>query len=216
MNVARLGRLRDALLTRDLCRNAVNDRIDRTKQIFNGGEENLGVPPDVAASVRSLKPLEIDRSSARETEPARPVSDRDARLTALNASQTIADLIETIRYTRYATRRGAQPNLVAANRYKPVDHKTRRQSKVRGVPTRNGRRKRFLNTSGRAGRADFLAARRGSGALRRRERRRFGNGRGADRADGGALYERRALSNDSESGEASGRSGLGADARRRR
>ncbi|MBQ5790179.1 MAG: hypothetical protein IIW01_07800, partial [Thermoguttaceae bacterium] len=71
MNVARLRRLRDALLTRDLCRNTINDRIGWTKQIFNWGEENLVVPSDVAASVRSLKPLEIDRSPARETEPVR-------------------------------------------------------------------------------------------------------------------------------------------------
>lgn len=140
MNVARLRRLRDALLTRDLCRNTINDRIGWTKQIFNWGEENLVVPSDVAASVRSLKPLEIDRSPARETEPVRPVPDRDVRLTVLNASQTIADLIETIRYT--GMRPGEARNLSwrqidrsgAVWLYKPVDHKTRHRGKVRVVP----------------------------------------------------------------------------------
>ena len=63
------------MIKSDLCRGEINKRIGRIVRMFKWGVENEFVPPMTHHALSQVRGLARGRSSARESEPVRPVSD---------------------------------------------------------------------------------------------------------------------------------------------
>lgn len=68
-----LRALRQRMIDDDLCRNGVNSRVNRIRRMFKWGVERELVPPSVLHALEAVAPLKRGRSTARETDPVRPV-----------------------------------------------------------------------------------------------------------------------------------------------
>jgi len=69
----KLKAVRQRMIESDLCRNEINKRIGRIKRMFRWGVENELVSPIVRDALQAVSGLARGRSSARESEPVRPV-----------------------------------------------------------------------------------------------------------------------------------------------
>jgi len=70
-----LKAVRASMIDAGLSRSGINGRVRRIKQMFKWGVENELVPPSVHQALTAVSGLRAGRSSARESEPVRPVSD---------------------------------------------------------------------------------------------------------------------------------------------
>lgn len=69
----RLRQFRDLLIQDSLARTTVNSRINMVRRIFQWGVGQEMVPPDVVAALKAVEPLRFGKTTARETEPVKPV-----------------------------------------------------------------------------------------------------------------------------------------------
>ena len=77
-----------------LARNTINRRIGRIRQIFKWASAEELLPPSVFEGLRTVDGLKRGRTSARETDPIKPVSEEHARFAMTRASRKIAAMIE--------------------------------------------------------------------------------------------------------------------------
>ena len=68
-----LKAVRQRMVDHGLCRRLINHRVNRIRRMFKWGVENELVPPDILHSLQAVAPLKKGRTTARESEPVRPV-----------------------------------------------------------------------------------------------------------------------------------------------
>jgi integrase len=118
-------------------RGVVNQRVGRIKRAFRWAVENELVPGAVYQALLAVRGLEPGRTTARETEPVRPVAEAVVAETLPFLNRQVAAMVRVQILT------GARPGEVCAMRgcdidmtgavwlYRPVQHKTRHKGKER-------------------------------------------------------------------------------------
>lgn len=126
-----LKAVRQSMVDADLCRNQVNSRIGRIKRIFKWAVSEELVPPSVYEGLHTVTGLRFGRTTARETEPVKPVPDEWVEAIMPFVSPTVAAMIRVQRLS------GMRPEEVVMLRladidaagdvwvYEPVQHKNR-------------------------------------------------------------------------------------------
>ncbi len=70
-----LKAVRGSMIESGWARNTINDRVFRIKRMFRWATENELLPPSVLHGLQAVPGLKRGRSTARETEPVKPVSE---------------------------------------------------------------------------------------------------------------------------------------------
>lgn len=68
-----LKAVREHMVSQGLCRRMVNARVNRIRRIFKWATSEELIPPTVLEGLRSVSGLRYGRTSARESEPVKPV-----------------------------------------------------------------------------------------------------------------------------------------------
>ena len=90
---------RQGLIDSKLSRRVVNQHVGRVKRFFKWATENELVPSSVHEGLRAVAGLRQGRSSARETDPVRPVPDSQIEAVLPRVNRRVAAMIELQRYT---------------------------------------------------------------------------------------------------------------------
>ncbi len=134
-----LKKVREKFVEAGLCRTEVNRRTSRVAQIFRWGVENELVSESVAGALRYVTGLREGETTARETEPIKPVADEVVAATLPHLPPTIDDMV---RIQRLA---GCRPSEVCNLRwcdidqsddvwvYTPWEHKMQHKKKARHI-----------------------------------------------------------------------------------
>lgn len=125
-----LKAVRQRMVDQGLCRRLINQRVNRIRRMFKWGVENELAPPDVLHSLQAVAPLKKGRTTARESEPVRPVPFEHVEAVLPHVSRQVAAMIELQLLT------GMRPGEVVLMRpadidqssdvwvYRPQRHKT--------------------------------------------------------------------------------------------
>ena len=89
-----LRAVRQAMIDRGLSRVVVNKYVGIIKRMFKWGVENELVPPVVHQGLQAVAGLRRGRSSARETNPIKPVPEADIQLVLPHVSQQVKSMIQ--------------------------------------------------------------------------------------------------------------------------
>jgi integrase len=128
------------LIDQGLCRTHINVRINRVKRFFKWAVSEELVPSSIYEAVRTVSGLRFGRTTAREKEPVRPVSDDAVDATLPFLSPQVAAMVQLQRVT------GMRPNEIVGMRqcdldrsgtvwiYEPFEHKNRWRGHTRSVP----------------------------------------------------------------------------------
>ncbi len=134
-----LKAVRAAMIKAELCRNVVNQRINRIRRVFKWGVENELVPPSILHGLQAVMGLQRGRTEATESTPVRPVSTDVVEATLPHLNRHVAGIVRTILLT------GARPGEICAMRgadiemtgkawvYRPARHKTAHHGKERAI-----------------------------------------------------------------------------------
>lgn len=134
-----LRKVRDMMIAGGLCRNVINARVNRIRRMFKWGVEHQRVDAPVLLALQAVAPLRRGRSSARETEPVRPVSEHLIKAVLKNVPRQISAMIQLQRFT------GMRPGEVTLMRscdldmsgriwvYRPSSHKTEHHGRRRDI-----------------------------------------------------------------------------------
>jgi integrase len=101
--------------TQKLARTEINKRIDRLKRMFKWAASEELVSATVVHGLQTLAGLRYGRSEARETEPVKPVADRDVELALPFLAPPVRAMVEVQRLT------GMRPCEVVLMRSADVD-----------------------------------------------------------------------------------------------
>ena len=93
-NARALKACRAEMVAADLCRNVVNRRVGRIRQVFKWAADEELVPTPTYDSLRTVTGLQEGRSPARETDDVQPASDEQVRAAIAHASPHVATMIE--------------------------------------------------------------------------------------------------------------------------
>ena len=136
----KLKSIRQHLIDRDLCRTEINKRIGRIKRVLKWAVSEELVRPSVYEGARTVTGLQYGRTTARESEPVKPVAEPVVEETILFVAPQVAAMIRLQLLT------GMRPSEVTAmtageiNRdgevwlYEPSKHKNRWRGHQRVVP----------------------------------------------------------------------------------
>lgn len=135
----KLKAFRDGLVAENLARGNINQTINRLRRIFAWGVENEMVRPETLQALKAVAGLRYGKSSARETEPIRPVPDAFVIATLEHCPPQIAAMIELQRLT--GMRSGEVTIMRTADintsgnvwTYTPAEHKTKYRGHARVV-----------------------------------------------------------------------------------
>ena len=94
-----LKAVRQMMIDADLARTTINSRINRLRHIFKWGVENQLVAPGVLHGLQAVTGLRYSRTTARETEPVKPVPDAFVDDVLPHVSQPVAAMIQLQRIT---------------------------------------------------------------------------------------------------------------------
>lgn len=97
------------------CRRVVNRQTDRVKAVFKWGVGKQLVPSTVYESLRCVSGLRIGRTTARESDPVRPVADTDINTTVGHLTSVVGAMVRLQRLT------GARPGEICSMRVGEVD-----------------------------------------------------------------------------------------------
>ncbi len=89
-----LKAVRQRMVDQGLCRRLINHRVNRIRRMFKWGVENELVPPDVLHSLQAVAPLKKGRTTARESEPVRPVALEHVEAVLPAVARQIAAMIQ--------------------------------------------------------------------------------------------------------------------------
>ena len=135
----KLKAIREQLIQQDICRTETNKRIGRIKRVFKWGVSEEMISP-VHESLRTVSGLKFGRTSARESEPVKPVDRTTVELTIPYVTPQISAMIRLQLLT------GMRPGEVIRMRpsdidkaadvwiYTPATHKGRWRGHDRTVP----------------------------------------------------------------------------------
>lgn len=135
-----LRAVRERLLLNDLCRREINKRINRVRRIFKWAASMEIVPASVYEALKTVAGLERGRTTARETEPVKPVDAGCVNAVLPNVSPPVAAMIKLQQLT------GMRAGEVVIMRpqdidrsgpiwvYRPSKHKTEHRGKLREIP----------------------------------------------------------------------------------
>lgn len=133
----RLKEVQERMVVNGMCRNTVNSRTRRIRQVFKWGVSEQIVPPEILVGLQSVQGLTRGRTKARETEPVRPVSIDHVDAMRPFVSRQIWGIIQFMLLT------GARPGEAISMRwcdidaerdvwiYRPSRHKTQHKGKQR-------------------------------------------------------------------------------------
>ena len=113
----KLKAVRQHLIEGGLCRRVVNARVERIKRLFKWAVAEELVPPSVYHGLQAVAGLTIGRTSARETEPIRPVPDLYVAAVLPFVTPHVAAMIKLQRLT------GMRPGEVIIMRPRDIDIK---------------------------------------------------------------------------------------------
>jgi len=136
----KLKACRDRLIQDGLCRSNVTRYQSIITRIVAFGVENELVSGEVWHSLRAVKPLQRDRSEARETEPIGPVSDEDVEATLPFLSEPYRAMVKLqgllgCRPGELTSMQGGDIDRTGVVWiYKPRSHKTQHHGKERVIP----------------------------------------------------------------------------------
>jgi len=128
------------MIARDWSRRLINQRINRVRRMFKWAVAEELVPPSVLEGLRAVPGLRYGRTTARETEPVRPVDDAHIDAILPYVTRQVAALIQLQRLT------GMRPCEVVAIRprdidrsgkiwvYEPASHKNQWRGHRRTIP----------------------------------------------------------------------------------
>ncbi|HMO86463.1 MAG TPA: site-specific integrase [Lacipirellulaceae bacterium] len=134
-----LKAVRQQMIELGWCRNQVNKQTDRVKRIFKWAASEEMIPGSVYESLRTVAGLRKGRTTARESDPVRPVADDVVEATIAELSPVVRDMVLLQRYT------GARPGEICdlrpgdVNRagpvweYIPQSHKVEHHERPRVV-----------------------------------------------------------------------------------
>jgi integrase len=134
-----LKAVRQTMIDQGLGRKLINGRVGKIKRMFKWGASDNLVPVDVYQSLATVEGLRVGYTSAKESEPVRPVPDAAVEATLRRLSATVADMVRLQRLT------GARPTEICTIRprdfdrsgdvwvYRPSDHKTAHLGKRREI-----------------------------------------------------------------------------------
>jgi len=88
-----LRAVRERLIVDDLSRREINKRINRIRRIFKWAASMELVPASVFEALRTVAGLERGRTTARETEPVKPVEERFVEAVLPQVSPQVAAII---------------------------------------------------------------------------------------------------------------------------
>lgn len=151
----KLKQVRELMVEQGWARRTVNKQVGRLKRLFKWAVENELVPAEVFMRLQPVAGLKRGRTSARETEPIRPVSWQDVEAVLPHVSPVVAAMILLQWHT------GMRPNEVVQVRsgdvdrsgpvwiYLPREHKTAYRGRDREI---------YLGPEGQKVLAPFLRA----------------------------------------------------------
>lgn len=125
-----LKAVRQSMIDAGLCRGVINSRTRRIKAVFKWGVEEELLPPSVYHALQAVPGLRKGRTTAREPEPVRPVTEEVVEATLLHLPKVIRDMVRFQRLT------GCRPTEACIVRpvdidcsgsvweYRPTAHKT--------------------------------------------------------------------------------------------
>ncbi len=99
----KLKAVREHLVTQGLCRTETNKRIGRIKRVFKWAVSEELVLAGVHEALSTVTGLKFGRTSARESEPVKPVDDQTVELTLPYVTPQIAAMIRLAASDGYAT-----------------------------------------------------------------------------------------------------------------
>ncbi len=94
-----LKAVRQEMVESNLCRRTVNARVNRIRRMFKWGVEEELVPANVLHALQAVAPLKYGRSSARESEPVKPVPDHFVDAVEDHVARPVWAMIELQRLT---------------------------------------------------------------------------------------------------------------------
>jgi integrase len=120
-------------------RGVVNQRIGRVRRVFKWGVAEELVPPMAYQSLAAVIGLQLGRTSARETEGVKPVSDDVVKATLPYLSHHVRAMVELLMHTGMRPAEVCAMTLNQIERgvnwtYRPRRHKTAHHGKGRAVP----------------------------------------------------------------------------------
>ena len=114
----KLKAVREHLVTQGLCRTETNKRIGRIKRVFKWAVSEELISSGVHEALSTVTGLKFGRTSARESEPVKPVDDQTVELTLPYVTPQIAAMIRLQLLT------GMRPGEVIRMRRSDIDTKT--------------------------------------------------------------------------------------------
>jgi len=136
----KLKACRDRLIADGLCRSTVNRYACLMVHMVAFGVENELVSGEVWHSLQAVKPLQVGRSDARETEPIGPVSDQDVEATIPHLAEPYRTMVRLqgllgCRPGELQTMTGGEVDRSEVIWiYRPRTHKTIHKGKERVIP----------------------------------------------------------------------------------
>lgn len=104
----KLQALQQSMIQTGWARTTINDQTRRVIRVFRWGVTQELVPPSVPAALREVPGLQRGRTAAKETARVEPVADAVFQATLPHLPQTVADLLQVVRFT------GARPGEICS------------------------------------------------------------------------------------------------------
>lgn len=135
-----LRAVRQQMIDSGLSRGLINRRVGKIKRVFKWGVSEELIPPSVHHGLQTLVGLRHGRTSARESEPVRPVDDKWVNATLPYVSPQVSTMIQIQRLT------GMRPCELIIMRpcdidmegdiwvYEPYEHKNKWRGHERKIP----------------------------------------------------------------------------------
>lgn len=89
-----LKAVREVMIGNGLARRSINARINRIRRIFKWGVEEGMIEPSILQALQAVAPLKMGRTSARETDPARPAPQEHTDAVVNTVTSQIRAMIE--------------------------------------------------------------------------------------------------------------------------
>ncbi|MBP3956451.1 site-specific integrase [Gemmata sp. G18] len=135
-----LAAIRQEMISANWCRTLINRRVDRLKRAFKWATSQELIPVSVYEALRTLTGLQEGRTTARESEPVKPVPLEVIQASLPHMCAQVRAMVELQLYT------GMRPGEACAFSmdqvvtdgelwlYKPRQHKTKHRGKSRVIP----------------------------------------------------------------------------------
>lgn len=135
----KLKAVREEFVRLGHCRYTINKNVGRIRRMFSWAVENELVPPSVDHGLRAVSGLRCGRTTARESEPVRPVAEAEVNAILPHVSRQVRDMI------RLQLLAGCRPGEIVALRpcdlnrdgdiweYVPASHKTEHHGRERRI-----------------------------------------------------------------------------------